>query len=272
MIFRRLAVLVGGPILLLLCIAPVRAQDAVSSQTYGTGVHAYFAGDYRRAYELLTSAIGPNSTSRDPRMYYFCALTFLRLGRDDEAKQDFQQGAKLEMTNTDQTYNISRALERVQGAERQHLEQYRVTARIVAQQQSEEQNRARYEQQKREESRVLLNQSQPSSAVPGPAAPPPDVPFGEGSGKVPARETAAPAKEAAAPTKEVAAPTKQTAPVPGPKPGSAAGNPLKVDSGAGPGQRGRRSVCRGRDESRGPRKSRPRQPKRTPSPAMPGPA
>ncbi len=162
MMFRRLVVLVGGP--LLLCIAPVRAQDVVSSQTYGAGVHAYFAGDYRRAYDLLTSAIGPNSTSRDPRMYYFRALTFLRLGREDEAKQDFQQGAKLEATITAQTYDVPKSLERVQGADRQQLEQYRVTARIVAQQQSDEQNRARNEQQKREESRALLNQSQPSAA------------------------------------------------------------------------------------------------------------
>ena len=220
MMFRRLAVLVGGS--LLLCTAPVRAQDAVSSQMYGAGVHAYFAGDYRRAYELLTSAIGPNSTSRDPRMYYFRALTFQHLGRDDDAKQDFQQGAKLEMTITDQTYNVSRALERVQGTDRQQLEQYRVTARVVAQQQAEEQNRARYEQQKREESRVLLNQSQPSSAVPGPAAPPPDVPFGDGSGKAPAKETAAPAKESEAggvtvlpkisPAKETAAPAERISP------------------------------------------------------------
>ena len=58
---------------------------------YGAGVHAYYAGDYSRAHELLTSAIGPAATTRDPRMYYFRGLCYLRLGRDEEAKQDFEQ-------------------------------------------------------------------------------------------------------------------------------------------------------------------------------------
>ncbi len=185
MMFRRLAVLFGG--FLLLCIAPSRAQEAVSSQMYGAGVHAYYAGDYSRAHELLTSAIGPAATARDPRMYYFRGLCYLRLGRDEEAKQDFEQGAKLEMSNTDETYNISKALERIQGADRQQLEQYRAHARLIAMQRAEEQRRARYEQLRRDEDRVLLNQSQPGSATPGPVPPPPEVTFGAGPAKAPAK-------------------------------------------------------------------------------------
>ena len=83
--------LVGG----LLCAwaGQAQAQDGVLSQLYGNGVHAYFAGDYAKAHELLSSAI--SSGWRDPRCYYFRGLSYWKLGRPQEAAADFQQGRNM---------------------------------------------------------------------------------------------------------------------------------------------------------------------------------
>jgi len=168
---RRLAVLAGG--LLLLFATPLCAQNAVSEETYGAGVHAFFSGDYRRAYDLLTSAI--TAGANDSRAHYFRGLSLLRLGREDEAKQDFQQGAKQEAKDIDRAYNVPKALERVQGAPRVMLERYRAEARILAFKRSEELRKARYEALRRDEERVLQQQATGAPGVkPGPVPPPPE--------------------------------------------------------------------------------------------------
>ena len=74
---RRLAVLAGA--LLWLSITPLYAQNPVSQETFGAGVHAYFSGDYRRAFDLLTSII--DTSADDPRAYYFRGLSLVHLGR-----------------------------------------------------------------------------------------------------------------------------------------------------------------------------------------------
>src|SRR5687767_285979 len=94
------------------CGPAVRAQDAVLEELYGRGVHSFFGRDYRAAHQHLTDAI--NSGSRDPRAYYFRALTYARLGRPDEARSDFQTGATLEVTSGE-PFPIGRSLERIQG-------------------------------------------------------------------------------------------------------------------------------------------------------------
>ena len=80
--------------LVLFCTMPLAAQDAVLGQLYGNGVHAYFGQDYIRAHELFTQAI--DGHTQDPRAYYFRGLTMLKLGRPQEADNDFKAGAKLE--------------------------------------------------------------------------------------------------------------------------------------------------------------------------------
>ena len=82
-------------------------------QTYGNGVHAYFAGDYVKAHELLTKAI--DAGSHDLRCYYFRGLAYLKLGRPQKAEGDFQQ-ARVGDRHLKRTYNVARSLERVQGA------------------------------------------------------------------------------------------------------------------------------------------------------------
>ena len=90
---RNIAILLLGGVLAV-CAAPARAQDAFLGQVYGHGVHAYFSGDYPRAHELMTAAI--DRGMRDPRCYYFRGLSYLMLGRPQEADADFTLGAKLE--------------------------------------------------------------------------------------------------------------------------------------------------------------------------------
>src|SRR5262245_50950232 len=89
------------------------ADDALLGQIYGTGVHAFNQGDYTGAYNSLTSAI--NGGTSDPRAYYFRGLTYLKLGRGDEAKADFAKGAELEVADSVNEFPVNRSLERVQG-------------------------------------------------------------------------------------------------------------------------------------------------------------
>src|ERR1700733_10215852 len=104
-----------------------RAQDPILTELYGTGVHDYFSGSYRQAITDLTEAVDGNT--KDPRVYYFRALAWLRLGDSAKAQSDFAAGAKLESADINGYYPVSKSLERVQGSGRLTLEKYRVQAR-----------------------------------------------------------------------------------------------------------------------------------------------
>jgi tetratricopeptide (TPR) repeat protein len=167
---RSILVLAAAGVLAL-CATAVQAQDAILGQMYGSGVHAYFSGEYVRAHGLLTKAI--DAGSRDPRCYYFRGLTYLNLGRPQDAESDFQQGAKLETADLNKTYSVAKSLERVQGPARLDLEQYRAAARMAALEQSEKLRKQRYEELNREERRALESQVGPPPANAGAEAPPP---------------------------------------------------------------------------------------------------
>ena len=126
--FRNTVLAIGALVWLSAASAP--AQEAVLGQVYGSGVHRYFSGDYRGAYDDLSAAI--NGGSKDPRAYYFRGLAFLKLGRPEQATMDFQTGADLEITNAGRPVDVARALERIQGSQRATLERYRVMARMAA--------------------------------------------------------------------------------------------------------------------------------------------
>ncbi len=102
-------------------------EDDVLSRIYGTGVHAYFRGDYRQAHARLTTAI--ESGNRDPRAYYFRGLAYQKLGRPEQANQDFAAAAAREVRDGNLADPVSRALMRVQGPTRLKLESYRTEAR-----------------------------------------------------------------------------------------------------------------------------------------------
>ncbi len=194
--FRSIVLLVGG--LASLSAVSLFAQDAVLTQEYGSGVHAYFTGDSQQAYESLTAAI--QGGSKDPRVFYFRGLTYMTLGRPQEAAVDFRKGAELESKDINRFYNVGKALERVQGSARIELEKYRVDARMIALEQAEKIRKARYEAMKREEERVLREQSvaapEGAEVVPPPAAES-DNPFAAPEATAPPAKKGAAAKPAA---------------------------------------------------------------------------
>ncbi len=130
-----------------------RAQEGVLSKMYGRGVHAYFDGRYAQADRSLSGAI--DAGSRDPRCYYFRGLCRVRLGRNDEARADFQEGARLESRGTARFYDVSRALERVQGRSRVSVERFRTQGRVEAVAESSRIRQLRYDRIDRNEAEVL---------------------------------------------------------------------------------------------------------------------
>ncbi|MCA9153165.1 MAG: hypothetical protein KDA38_00195 [Planctomycetales bacterium] len=167
-----------------------RAQDALLNDLYGLGVHAYYSNDYFRAHELLTSAV--EQGSQDPRVFYFRGLTYQMLGRPDEARDDFRQGAQLELT-TISPVPIGHSLQRVQGSTRLMLEGYRREAKLAARSQQMAVERARYEELERNESDMRRDPNARNLPVPNlPAANVPDelAPFpGAGNEPVPVPAT-----------------------------------------------------------------------------------
>jgi hypothetical protein len=170
---RSLVVLVGA--LVSLTAATSHAQQVVLGQLYGSGVHAYFAGDVAKAYDQLSAAITAGCT--DPRAFYFRGLAYLKLGREAEAVQDFRKGAELETKDLGRSYNVGRSLERVQGFARQKLETYRLDARLAALEESERVRKVKFETIKREEERVLRRQADgaPATTLPEEPAVPEDA-------------------------------------------------------------------------------------------------
>ncbi len=106
-----------------------QAQNAILSEMYGRGVHAYFAGNHNDSYQLLSSAI--QGGMEDPRAYYFRGLAANASGRQYEAEADWQAGAELEAKGKSNA-SIGQALSRFQGYERMKLEEIRRKAKLDA--------------------------------------------------------------------------------------------------------------------------------------------
>jgi tetratricopeptide (TPR) repeat protein len=161
-----------------------RAQDPILAQLYGSGVHEYFSGNAFQAIKDLSEAI--DNKSKDPRVYYFRALAWLRVGDTTKAQADFTAGAKMESADIDGYYPVSKSLERVQGSARLTLERYRVQARAETYRRQEKRNLVRYEQQRRAEAEVLR------------ATPPPPEPGDTTPAATPEKPAEAPAADAPA--------------------------------------------------------------------------
>jgi tetratricopeptide (TPR) repeat protein len=99
------------------------------NRLYSQGVNAYFAGRSSEAESNLSQALALEGNN--PLLYYFRALSLMRMGRVDEARGDMMVGANLE-AQAPQRFAVGRALERVQGSYRLMLEQYRRQARVAA--------------------------------------------------------------------------------------------------------------------------------------------
>lgn len=197
---RCIVLLVGG--LASLWAVSSQAQEAVLGQKYGLGVHAYFSGDYPKAFDHLSAAI--QGGSKDPRAFYFRGLSYLYLGRGPDAVADFKRGAKLESTDINKFYNVSKSLERVQGPGRVQLENYRMKARMTAIEQAERYRKARYETIRREEARVVREMLTESELIA--AFEPAEEPAAKKSAVAPKKPAAEAAAERKKPADEASEP------------------------------------------------------------------
>ena len=163
---RNLLVQIGLAITVTLTASTLQAQqDELLADLYGRGVHAYFEGEFDTAHKLLSDAI--EQKTEDPRCYYFRGATYTRLGRPDQATKDFQEGARLEAHDIQNTYPVNRSLQRVQGKVRITLETHRQQARLELRKYEEKRQRVRYETLKAAEKDVLRDpKPQPPANVP----------------------------------------------------------------------------------------------------------
>ena len=191
------------------CIAGDGFSQETTAAIYGKGVHAYFSGDFEGALDYFNATI--RQGTRDPRCWYFRGLTMLRLGREEEAAEDFEQGAKSELAATYQVYRVGKALERVQGSDRLILEQHRNEARLAAYEKAERVRRARYEAFKNQ-TELLLPEEDDA------------VPFGAGVMRAESTQPqpAATQTQPAATESQPAAPETPPATVPGTSPAAPA--------------------------------------------------
>jgi len=105
-------------------VTPAVEKSQPQSQTrFGSGLEHFFTGDYAVAERQLTVAI--SLSPNDARYYYFRALARARQGNRFEAEQDLSAGAKLESREARSALEVGRALERIQGSERNWLEAFR---------------------------------------------------------------------------------------------------------------------------------------------------
>ncbi len=103
-------------------------QEDLLAQVYGRGVHEFNRGELDCALQTFDMAI--NFGSRDPRVHYYRGLANLRLGCQDDAIEDFRTAATLEVDGAG-TYDIGRALTRIQGSDRLCLERVRLETKLV---------------------------------------------------------------------------------------------------------------------------------------------
>src|SRR5690606_2015236 len=115
------------------------------------------AGRLAEAEQQFTQVIEAGTT--DPRVYYFRALSRMRTGRPYEAAEDLRIGSVYEARDPGAASVISQALVRIQGPERQKIEQYRRYARVERAEQMQQVQRARYEQQQTREQQVLRRET-----------------------------------------------------------------------------------------------------------------
>lgn len=95
---------------------------------YGKGVHAFFEGNYRETVDFVKQ-VDKIGTS-DPRPFFFMGLALHRLGQEQAAGVVLKKAAEMEWSGrTDQYYNVSEAIRRIQGRERLYVEGFRDRAK-----------------------------------------------------------------------------------------------------------------------------------------------
>jgi hypothetical protein len=133
----------SGFVMVALAAIPAFAQDPLD-EMYGHAVHEYYRGDVMKAEALLNDVIAAGSV--DPRAYYYRGLCQAAISGVPEAGQsDFEQAAQLEIDGK-RVVNIGKALERVQGSMRCHIESIRRKSRLASRTRYLEMQKLRYDE------------------------------------------------------------------------------------------------------------------------------
>jgi chromosome segregation ATPase len=98
--------------------SPVQAEAA-----FGTGLSRYRAGQYSEAEKDFDEAC--QGLDQDARFLYYRGLSRLAQGKREAAVADFRQAAQLERAGRPDSRAVRSSLERIQGEQRQLLNQYR---------------------------------------------------------------------------------------------------------------------------------------------------
>jgi hypothetical protein len=137
-----------------LCSAGVFDKETQAEDLYGQGVHAFFGGEYDAATDLFRQS--KELVSQDPRVYFFLALSYRRLQKDDLAEPLFEKAAQLELNvQRYRDYNVSDALRRIQGNERIFVEKFREQAKKNWQSQEVKRRSGLYGKEQKKDDAVL---------------------------------------------------------------------------------------------------------------------
>ncbi|MDR0522792.1 MAG: hypothetical protein LBH00_13215 [Planctomycetaceae bacterium] len=125
---------------------PAAAPHILSAESdiiFGKGVHAFFDKKYQEAAAILVKA--EEIQTPDPRPYYFLGLSYLRLKDRLSAEAYFKKAARLEYENqTVREFEVAESLRRIQGQERERIENYRLEAKLASQRSAARLNEALY--------------------------------------------------------------------------------------------------------------------------------
>jgi hypothetical protein len=94
-------------------------NEAAAVRAYGAGYELYWSGRYTEALAEFQKAV--DSSDGDARFWYYRGLTELALGDYRSAEASIAQGVRLVRQNRPDSRTVGRALERVQGLNRQYL-------------------------------------------------------------------------------------------------------------------------------------------------------
>ena len=102
--------------------AEVLTQDR-AARDYNAGVRAYRAENFPKALASLESAVKLDPV--DARYWYYLGLAQFELGKKADAEASFKKGSDLEIRSQPSSKLVGEALERVQGAARKDLGEFR---------------------------------------------------------------------------------------------------------------------------------------------------
>ena len=126
---------------------------------YSRGTHLFFDGNYDQAVEQFDGAI--ERAPDNPVYYYFRGLCDWRRGDSDQASGWFLHAAEKENTPAGRLIDVGAQLRRIQGAERQKIEEFRQQAKKEWQEQETARQIALYGETLDRQKEILSRQKTP---------------------------------------------------------------------------------------------------------------